>query len=87
MVVIALHCIIHDHRNRNLHHYLVYPTKKLGKLQKEDGSFGDLKSSAFAIQALQSTDPGARHWNKTSAVNYVKMQQNDDGSFGDDDVS
>ncbi|KAK6620644.1 hypothetical protein RUM43_010939 [Polyplax serrata] len=86
MVVIALHCIIHDHRNRNLHHYLANPTKKLGKLQKEDGSFGDLKSSAFAIQALESTDPGGHHWNRTTAVNYVKFQQNDDGSFGDDDA-
>lgn len=86
VVVIALHCIIHDHRNRNLHHYLVNPTKQLGKLQKEDGSFGDLKSSAFAIQALQSTDPGGRHWNKTTAINYIKSQQNDDDSFGEDDV-
>lgn len=87
MVVIALQCIINDHRNRNLHHYLVHPTKKLGKFQKEDGSFGDLKSTALAIQALQSTDPGAKHWNKTEATNFVKMHQNEDGSFGEDNVS
>ncbi|KAL0266993.1 UNVERIFIED_CONTAM: hypothetical protein PYX00_009383 [Menopon gallinae] len=84
MVVIALRCIVHDHRNRNLHHYLLAPTRTLGKLQKEDGSFGTLKDSAMAIQALLSTDPGGHHWNKTNAINYVRRLQNGDGSFGED---
>lgn len=85
MVLIALHCIVHDHRNRNLQHYLLTPMRKLGKLQKSDGSFGSLKSSALAIQALQATDPGGNHWNRTSAISYVKQQQNDNGSFGEDE--
>lgn len=86
MVLIALHCIVHDHRNRNLQHYLLTPMRKLGKLQKSDGSFGSLKSTALAIQALQATDPGGNHWNRTSAISYVKQQQNDNGSFGEDEV-
>lgn len=85
MVLIALHCIVHDHRNRNLHHYFLTPTRKLAGMQKPDGSFGNLKATALAIQALQATDPGGRHWNKTSAISYVKQQQNDNGSFGEDE--
>lgn len=86
MVLIALHCIVHDHRNRNLQHYLLAPMRKLGKLQKSDGSFGSIKSTALAIQALQATDPGGNHWNRTNAISYVKQQQNDNGSFGEDEV-
>lgn len=86
MVLIALHCIVHDHRHRNLHQLVLDPTRKLAGLQKPDGSFGNLKETALAIQALQATDPGGSHWNKTSAISYVKQQQNDNGSFGKDEV-
>ncbi|KAJ9596725.1 hypothetical protein L9F63_012248, partial [Diploptera punctata] len=51
MVLLALNCIVRDHRNRNLDHYVKKPSRGLADQQHTDGSFGNLHSTALAIQA------------------------------------
>jgi hypothetical protein len=50
MVLLALNCIMHDHRNRNLDEYVKKPSTRLAEAQRADGSFGNLRSTALAIQ-------------------------------------
>jgi hypothetical protein len=50
MVLLALNCIMHDHRNRNLDHYVKKPSTRLAETQLADGSFGNLHSTALAVQ-------------------------------------
>lgn len=53
-VVLALQCIVRDHRNRNLQHYLKKPILALARLQQADGGFGSLHNTALAIQVSVS---------------------------------
>jgi hypothetical protein len=50
MVLLALNCIVRDHRNRNLDHYVKKPSTRLAEAQHADGSFGNLHSTALAVQ-------------------------------------
>lgn len=50
MVLLALNCIVRDHRNRNLDRYIKKPIHALAKTQAADGSFGNLYSTALATQ-------------------------------------
>ncbi|XP_033607650.1 uncharacterized protein CG3556 isoform X2 [Cryptotermes secundus] len=92
MVLLALNCIVRDHRNRNLDHYVKKPSTRLAEAQHADGSFGNLHSTALAVQALEVADSelsgnggnsGPVHWNRSSAINYLVSHQAPDGSFGD----
>lgn len=92
MVLLALNCIVRDHRNRNLDHYVKKPSVGLAEQQHTDGSFGNLHSTALAVQALEAADIelagnggniGPVHWNRSSAINYLVSRQAPDGSFGD----
>jgi hypothetical protein len=53
MVLLALNCIVRDHRNRNLDHYVKKPSTQLAEEQRADGSFGNLHSTALAVQVCQ----------------------------------
>ncbi|XP_067015294.1 uncharacterized protein CG3556 [Anabrus simplex] len=84
MVLLALSCIVRDHRNRNLDQYVRKPSVGLAQQQLEDGSFGNIHSTALAIQALEAGDEEASaHWNRSSAVNFLLNRQSSDGSFSD----
>ncbi|XP_069704699.1 uncharacterized protein CG3556-like isoform X2 [Periplaneta americana] len=92
MVLLALNCIVRDHQNRNLDHYVKKPSVGLAEQQHPDGSFGNLHSTALAVQALEAVDSelagnggniGPVHWNHSSAINYLVSRQAPDGSFGD----
>jgi hypothetical protein len=50
MVLLALNCIMREHRNRNLDHYVKKPSTGLAEEQHADGSFGNLHSTALAVQ-------------------------------------
>lgn len=85
MVVLALGCIVQDHRHRNLHHFVRKPSMDLAQRQRTDGSFGDLDSTALVMQALEQVDNmPANNWNKTAAIIWLKNNQRSDGSFNGD---
>jgi gastric intrinsic factor len=50
MVLLALSCIMRDHRHRNLDHYVTKPSAGLAEEQRVDGSFGNLHSTALVVQ-------------------------------------
>ncbi|KAL2726764.1 uncharacterized protein V1478_007042 [Vespula squamosa] len=85
MVILALRCIVQDHRHRNLHHFVRKPSIGLAQQQRLDGSFGDLHTTALVMQALEEVEnePGD-NWNRSAALTWLMSQQRPDGSFGGD---
>jgi len=53
MVLLALNCIVRDHRNRNLDHYVKKASVQLAEEQNADGSFSNLHRTALAVQVCQ----------------------------------
>ncbi|XP_057318775.1 uncharacterized protein CG3556 isoform X2 [Microplitis mediator] len=85
MVVLALRCIIQDHRHRNLGHFVRKPAMSLTKRQRVDGSFGDLRTTALAMQALKQVEnEPLDNWNRSSALSWLITRQQADGSFDQD---
>lgn len=82
MLVQALTCVLKQKRNRSLVSALHRPVKSLKKVQKEDGSFGNVHTSAMATQALLSMPDDDGSWNATAALLFLLSQQQEDGSFG-----
>ena len=65
---------------------------RLIKLQKENGSFGDVKATVFAVGALlaleKKPDKSAEnYYDDAAAVNYIISEQKEDGSIGDVETS
>lgn len=61
-------------------------------LQKDDGSFGDIKASVYSVAALFATGKktiknAKKPYKEADAVNFIISSQNEDGSIGDRDVS
>lgn len=54
VAILALQCVEHDHRNRNVKPLLKKPLATLIALQQPDGGFGSLHTTALAIRV--STD-------------------------------
>uniref|UniRef100_A0ABD2WGG0 Uncharacterized protein n=1 Tax=Trichogramma kaykai TaxID=54128 RepID=A0ABD2WGG0_9HYME len=85
MCIMTLRCIVQDHRHRNLQHFVRKPSLNLAQRQLRDGSFGDLRSTALAVQALEEVEnEPLNNWNKTAAINWLSRRQRDDGSFEGD---
>lgn len=85
MVVLALRCIVQDHRHRNLHHFIRKPSLGLAQRQRLDGSFGDLRTTVLAMQALEEIqNEPADNWNKSAAITWLSSRQQSDGSFDGD---
>lgn len=82
MVILALRCIVKDHRHRNLHHFVRRPSIGLARQQQSDGSFGSHHATALAIQALQDATELNDYWNRTAAFVWMLQRQNPDGNFG-----
>lgn len=77
-----MRCIVTDHRHRHLQHFVRRPARGLASLQDPRGSFGSLRSTALAMQALQDLehDPvGA--WNRTAASRWILNRQTPDGGW------
>uniref|UniRef100_A0A1B0FJY2 Uncharacterized protein n=1 Tax=Glossina morsitans morsitans TaxID=37546 RepID=A0A1B0FJY2_GLOMM len=85
MVILALRCIVTDHRHRHLQHFVRRPSRGLASLQDTRGSFGSLRSTALAMQALQDLerDP-AGSWNRTAASRWIRSKQRDDGGWSEE---
>lgn len=60
MAILALQCVEHDHRNRNVKPLLKKPLATLIALQQPDGGFGSLHTTALAIRVSVSTKPWFR---------------------------
>lgn len=82
MVLLALRCIITDHRHRHLQHFVRRPARGLASLQGPRGSFGSLRSTALAMQALQDLelDPSGK-WNRSAASKWILDRQRSDGGW------
>lgn len=50
MTILALRCIVMDHRHRNLQHSLRRPSVSLARQQQPDGGFGNLYNTALVMQ-------------------------------------
>lgn len=50
VAILALQCVEHDHRNRNVKPLLKKPLATLIALQQPDGGFGSLHTTALAIR-------------------------------------
>ncbi|XP_063929728.1 uncharacterized protein CG3556 [Zophobas morio] len=83
MTILALRCIVKDHRHRNLQHSLRRPSISLARQQQPDGGFGNLYNTALTMQALQDMTEASSHWNKTAAKSYIESRQDPDGAFTD----
>lgn len=85
MVILAMQCIVQDHRHRNLHHFMRKPSTGLAQQQRLDGSFGDLHTTALVMQALEEVEnEPADSWNRSAALTWLLGQQRPDGSFHGD---
>lgn len=85
MVILALQCIVQDHRHRNLHHFVRKPSIGLAQQQRLDGSFGDLRTTALVMQVLEEVEnEPADNWNRSAALAWLVSQQRPDGSFNGD---
>ncbi|CAK9815982.1 Uncharacterized protein CG3556 [Anthophora plagiata] len=85
MVILALKCIVQDHRHRNLHHFVRKPSISLAQQQRLDGSFGDVQTTALVMHALEEAEnEPADNWNRSAALSWLTSQQRADGSFGGD---
>ncbi|XP_037935136.1 uncharacterized protein CG3556-like [Teleopsis dalmanni] len=87
MVILALRCIVTDHRHRHLQHFVRRPARELASLQDPRGGFGSLRSTALAMQALQDLehDP-AGAWNRTAASRWILSRQCADGGWTEEPV-
>ncbi|XP_072934630.1 uncharacterized protein CG3556 [Epargyreus clarus] len=86
MVILALRCVVQDHRHRSLLHFVRRPMAGLARQQHADGGFGALPTTALAIQALEDSDsgPGAhQHWSLPAARKWLLEKQEPDGGWGD----
>ncbi|GAB0088126.1 Uncharacterized protein CG3556 [Sergentomyia squamirostris] len=82
MVLLALRCIVTDHRHRHLQHFVRRPARGLASLQGPRGSFGSLRSTALAMQALQDLEPDpVGKWSRSAASKWILEQQNPDGGW------
>jgi gastric intrinsic factor len=85
MGIMTLRCIVQDHRHRNLQHFVRKPSASLGHRQRRDGSFGDLRGTALAMQALEEAENEPHgSWNRSGAIGWLVARQRPDGSFDAD---
>lgn len=87
MVLLALRCIVTDHRHRHLQHFVRRPARGLASLQGPRGGFGSLRSTALAVQALQDLDldPSGK-WDRVAASKWILDRQMPDGGWEEEPV-
>lgn len=87
MTILALRCIVKDHRHRNLQHSLRTPSISLARQQQTDGGFYNIYNTALTLQALQDMTEINNHWKKSAAVAYIESRQDPDGAFTDPNLT
>ncbi|XP_050314307.1 uncharacterized protein CG3556 isoform X2 [Anthonomus grandis grandis] len=83
MTILALRCIVMDHRHRNMQHSLRRPSISLARQQQPNGGFGNLYNTALVVQALDDLTELKSYWNKTAARAYLESRQDPDGAYTD----
>ncbi|XP_066149142.1 uncharacterized protein CG3556 isoform X1 [Euwallacea fornicatus] len=83
MSILALRCIVMDHRHRNLQHYLKTPSIGLAQQQQPDGGYGNLYNTALVMQALDNLTELKSNWSRTAARSYLESRQDPDGAYTD----
>lgn len=83
MTILALRCIVMDHRHRNLQHSLRRPSINLARQQQPDGGFGNLYNTALVMQALDGLTELKSYWNQSLSKNYLRSRQDPDGAYTD----
>lgn len=88
MAVLALRCVMNDHHNRHLEHFLRKSSLRLALMQTTQGNVGSLRSTALAMQALQDLNivPDAI-WNRAAASKWILDRQREDGSWSDEPLA
>jgi gastric intrinsic factor len=86
MVLLALRCIITDHRHRHLQHFIRRPALGLAALQGPRGSFGSLRSTALAMQALQDLPLDGTTYNRSVSSKWILERQRSDGGWSEEPV-
>lgn len=84
MVLLALRCIITDHRHRHLQHFIRRPALGLAALQGPRGSFGSLRSTALAMQALQDLPLDGTTYNRSVSSKWILERQRSDGGWSEE---
>uniref|UniRef100_A0A6M2DW14 Putative conserved secreted protein n=1 Tax=Xenopsylla cheopis TaxID=163159 RepID=A0A6M2DW14_XENCH len=82
MVVLALRCIVTDHRHRHLQHFVRRPARGLARQQGSRGGFGSARTTALAMQALRDMDDAALQWNRSAAEEWLLGLQTPEGAWG-----
>ncbi|KAG8182060.1 hypothetical protein JTE90_013990 [Oedothorax gibbosus] len=84
VAVMALSCISRKGNFSQLESKINQTTNAFKKGQNEDGSFGNIYTTALVIQALLASGKEEdKDWNLNSAIEFLQSQQNVNGSFGD----
>ncbi|GJQ83465.1 hypothetical protein Trydic_g8590 [Trypoxylus dichotomus] len=83
MTILALRCVVKDHRHRSIQNSLRNPSITLAKKQQIDGGFENLYNTALSMLALHDAHDIGTFWNKTAAINYIESKQDPDGAFTD----
>lgn len=88
MAILALRCVMHEHHNRHLEHFLRKASLRLALMQTTQGNVGSLRSTALAMQALQDLNivPGGV-WSRTAASKWILDRQREDGSWSDEPLA
>ncbi|CAL8115682.1 unnamed protein product [Orchesella dallaii] len=81
--LIALECIRNRKTSDFLSRHIIGPMHAISKLQLEDGTFGNLHTTALTIQALSGLHGAEINWNKSATVHALESLQEPNGSFLD----
>ncbi|XP_022249131.1 uncharacterized protein CG3556-like isoform X2 [Limulus polyphemus] len=83
MAVLALSCVVRKQHYTNISKNIAETLKSFKKIQKPDGSFGNVYTSGLVVQAFLAGEDNGHGWDFKQALRYLLSQQQDDGSFGD----
>lgn len=86
--ILALRCVMNDHHNRHLEHFLRKSSLRLALMQTTQGNVGTLRSTALTMQALQDlTVVPSAAWSRTAASKWLLDRQHEDGSWSEEPLT
>ncbi|GFS28324.1 uncharacterized protein CG3556 [Nephila pilipes] len=85
MALMTLSCVGNTPKISEFKENITYATDRLKRHQSNDGSFGNIYTTALVVQALLSSgNEEDKEWNLKAAIEFLMKKQNkNDGSFGD----
>lgn len=88
LAILALRCVMNDHHNRHLEHFLRKSSLRLALMQTTQGNVGTLRSTALAMQALQDlTVVPSAAWSRAAASKWILDRQHEDGSWSEEPLA